>query len=107
MFARSLLRPLSFLSSAIFIGLAGGVFGIWQMADHLVFRSLYLTQTPAPGAGIRLIDIDYPDEVRREQPQRYREALGSALSQLAALPAPPRTVLIDVWLSSNPAGAGA
>ena len=104
---RSLLPGLLFPGLAIFLAVAGGAFGIWQMADHLVFRSLYLTQTPAPGAGIRLIDIDYPDEVRREQPQRYREALGSALSQLAALPAPPRTVLIDVWLSSNPAGAGA
>lgn len=107
MFARNLLRSLSFLALAIFLGLAGGVFGIWQMADHLVFRSLYLTQTPTPGAGIRLIDIDYPDEAKYEQPLRYREALGSALTQLAALPAPPRTVLIDIWLSSNPAGAQA
>jgi hypothetical protein len=102
-----LLRGLSFVALAIVLALAGGMFGIWQMGDHLVFRSLYLTQTPAPGAGMRLIDIDYPDEVRREQPQRYREALGSVLSQLAALPAPPRTVLIDIWLSSNPAGAEA
>jgi hypothetical protein len=104
---RSLLRGLLFFAVAIFLALAGGAFGIWQMADHLVFRSLYLTQPPAPGAGIRLIDIDYPDEVRREQPQRYREALGSALTQLAALPLPPRVVLIDVWISSNPAGAPA
>lgn len=104
---RSWLPGLLFSGVAVVLALAGGAFGIWQMADHLVFRSLYLTQTPAPGAGIRLIDIDYPDEVRREQPQRYREALGSALSQLAALPAPPRTVLIDIWLSSNPAGAEA
>ena len=103
--ARKLLAPLLFVGVAMFIALAGGAFGIWQMADHLVFRSLYLTQTPTPGAAIRLIDIDYPEEVKREQPQRYRETLGSALSQLAALPVPPRTVLIDIWFSSNPAGA--
>lgn len=103
----------SSLSGSLLVGLAlvlavgGGAFGIWQMADHLVFRSLYLTQTPVPGTRVRLIDIEYPDEARREQPERYRAALGSALAQLAALPAPPRTVLIDVWLSNNPAGAEA
>ena len=104
---RHFVRPASFLALAIFIGLAGGVFGVWQMADHLVFRSLYLRQTPTPGTGIRLIDIDYPDDVKREQPQRYREAIGAALTQLAALPAPPRTVLIDIWMSTNPEGADA
>jgi hypothetical protein len=104
---RSLLRAFVLCVSAILLAVVGGAFRIWQVADHLVFRSLYLTRPPAPGEGIRLIDIDYPDESRREQPLRYREALGSALTQLAALPAPPRTILIDVWLSSNPAGAEA
>ena len=107
MTARSLARPAAFLAVAIFIAFAGGVFGVWQMADHFVFRSLYLTQAPTPGSGIRLVDIDYPDDVKREQPQRYRETLGSALTQLAALPAAPRVVLIDIWISSNPAGADA
>jgi hypothetical protein len=104
---RSLINGLLFCVAAIVLAVAGGAFGIWQMADHLVFRSLYLTQTPVPDAGIRLIDVDYPEAVRREQPQRYREALGAVLMQLAALPVPPRVVLIDVWISSNPAGAQA
>ncbi|HUP94921.1 MAG TPA: toll/interleukin-1 receptor domain-containing protein [Burkholderiales bacterium] len=104
---QSALRGVAFVALAMGLGIAGGMFGIWQMTDHLVFRSLYLTQPPAPGTGIRLIDLDYPDDVKREQPQRYREALASALTQLAALSTPPRTVLIDVWISNNPAGADA
>jgi hypothetical protein len=104
---RRLLSGVLVLALAVMLAVAGGAPGIWQMGDHLVFRSLYLAQPPAPGPGIRLIDIDYPDEARREQPERYRAALHSALTQLAVLPAPPRTVLIDIWLSSNPAGAEA
>ena len=87
------------------MALVGGLFGVWQMADHLVFRALYLRDTPTPGTGIRLVDIDYPEDTRRDQPQRYRETLASALTQLAALTPPPRAVLIDIWISSNPAGA--
>lgn len=89
---------------AVTLAVAGGALGVWQSADHLVFRAVYLTRPPAPAASLRLIDIDYPDETRQDQPQRYREALAAALTQLAALPTPPRVVLIDVWISSNPAG---
>lgn len=77
------------------------------MGDHLVFRSLYLRQPPVPDAGVRLIDIEYPEETRQDQPTRFRQAVGSALTQLAALKVPPRVVLIDVWISSNPEGAEA
>ena len=104
---RGLLWGALFVGVALVLAVAGGAFGIWQMGDHLVFRALYLTRVPEPGAAIRLIDIDYPEEARREQPERYRASLASALTQLAALPVPPRTVLIDIWLSSNPAGAEA
>ena len=105
MIFRSVLRGMLFLGLALVLAVAGGAFGVWQMGDHLVFRALYLTRAPEPGMDIRLIDIDYPDEARREQPERYRAILGSALAQLAALPVAPRIVLIDVWLSSNPAGS--
>jgi hypothetical protein len=98
-------RPLLFLVIALALALVGGVFGVWQMADHFVFRALYLRETPTPGTGIRLVDIDYPEDARRDQPQRYRETLGSALMQLATLTPPPRAVLIDVWISNNPVGA--
>jgi hypothetical protein len=104
---RTLYRGISFLVLAVTIALAGGLAGVWQMADHLVFRAVYLKDPPAPSTQIRLIDIDYPEDARRDQPQRYRETLASALTQLAALPAPPRAVLIDIWISSNPAGAEA
>src|SRR5688572_11610641 len=103
----SVLRSVLFLILAFVLALAGGLLGVWQMGDHLVFRSLYLRDTPTPGAGIRLVDIEYPEDARRDQPQKYREMLGSALTQLAALNPPPRTVLIDIWISSNPAGAEA
>jgi hypothetical protein len=104
---RGPLRLFAFCVVATALAFAGGIFGIWQMADHLVFRALYLRETPTPGGSIRLIDIDYPEDARREQPRRYREAVGTALTQLAAMPAPPRTVLIDIWISSNPDGADA
>src|SRR5688572_7998054 len=100
-------RPFLFLVIVLSIAIAGGLFGVWQMADHLVFRALYLREAPTPGASIRLIDIEYPEDAGRDQPQRYREMLGSALMQLSALNPPPRTVVIDIWISSNPAGAEA
>ncbi len=105
--ARSLVRAVSFVVLALVLAVAGGTLGVWQMADHLAFRALYLKETPSPGSSIRLVDVDYPEDARRDQPRRYREAVGSALTQLAALPAPPRTVLIDIWISNNPAGAEA
>jgi len=46
---RSIVRAASFLALALSIALAGGAFGVWQMADHLVFRALYLREAPTPG----------------------------------------------------------
>lgn len=103
----SVLRGALLGLAAILLALVGGAFQVWQMADHLVFRSLFLTRAPEPGTGIRLIDIDYPEEARQGKTQSFREAQGSALTQLAALTVPPRTVLIDIWISNNPDGAQA
>ena len=105
--ARAVLRSARLVLAALLLAVVGGYFQVWQMADHLVFRSLYLTQTPEPATGIRLIDIDYPALARQGSPQGYREAQGSALLQLAALPVPPRVVLLDIWISNNPDGAPA
>lgn len=105
--APGLLKGLGLCLAAVLLALVGGALQVWQMADHLVLRSLYLTRTPEPAAGIRLIDIDYPAQARQGSPQGYREAQGSALLQLAALPVPPRAVLIDIWISNNPDGAAA
>ena len=105
--ARGLLNVFGLCLAALLLALVGGAFQVWQMADHLVFRSLYLTRTPEPAADIRLIDIDYPAQAREGSPQGYREAQGSALAQLVALPVPPRAVLIDIWISNNPDGAAA
>lgn len=107
MAVRAFRQPLLFLVIVVALALAGGTFGVWQTFDHVVFRALYLRDAPAPGTGIRLVDIDYPEDTRRDQPQRYRETLGAALTQLATLSPPPRAVLIDIWISSNPAGADA
>lgn len=102
---RRVVLGLFFCVVALSFAVVGGMLGVWQSADHLVFRALYLPRSPAPAASLRIIDVDYPDEARQEQPERFRAALASALTQLAALSAPPRVVLIDVWISSNPAGA--
>ena len=105
--ARGVLHSAGLVLAVLLLALVGGAFQVWQMADHLVFRSLYLTQTPEPGTDIRLIDIDYPALARQGSPQGYREAQGAALLQLAALPVPPRVVLLDIWISNNPDGAPA
>ncbi len=69
--ARAVLRGAGLVLAALLLAVVGGAFQVWQMADHLVFRSLYLTQTPEPAAGIRLIDIDYPALARQGSPQGY------------------------------------
>ena len=101
---RGLLRGAAFALIAVVLALAGGTLQVWQMADHLVFRSLYLTRPPQPGAGIRLVDIAYPDDARSDKLEGFRAAQGAALSQLAALPVAPRVVLLDIWISNNPDG---
>ena len=101
---RGLLRGAAFALIAVVLALAGGVLQVWQMADHLVFRALYLTRTPEPGAGIRLVDIAYPDDAKTGQLAAFRAAQGAALTQLAALPVAPRVVLLDIWISNNPEG---
>ena len=101
---RGLLRGAAFALIAVVLALAGGTLQVWQMADHLVFRSLYLTRPPQPGAGIRLVDIAYPDDARSDKLEGFRAAQGAALSQLAALPVAPRVVLLDIWISNNPEG---
>jgi TIR domain len=99
-----LLRGAAFALIAVVLALAGGALQVWQMADHLVFRSLYLTRPPEPGAGIRLVDIAYPADARTGQLAGFRAAQGAALTQLAALPVAPRVVLLDIWISNNPEG---
>lgn len=103
---RSLIELLLFMAAAMALALAGGSYGVWQSLDHLAFRALYLPQLPGPDPGIRLIDIEYPDELKhQDQPARYRETLGRVMQQLAALPDTdrPRSVLVDIWFASNSA----
>jgi hypothetical protein len=104
---RSLTHLLLFTLAAITLALAGGSVGLWQSIDHLFFRVLYLPEAPVLDSRIRLIDIEYPEELRtQEQPTRYRETLGKVLHQLAALPDRLDTVLVDIWFSSNPTAEG-
>ena len=101
---RGLLRGVAFALAAVVLALVGGALQVWQKADHRVFRALYLTRAPEPGAGIRLVDIAYPDEARTGKVGAFRAAQGAALSQLAALPVAPRVVLFDIWIANNPEG---
>lgn len=98
---------MAFVAVTAVLAVGAGMFGMWQMADHWVFRALHVRGTPVPGDSIRLIDIEYPDDARRGQQVGYRRIVESALRQLAEMPSPPRTVLLDIWISNNPEGAEA
>lgn len=87
------------------MALALGWLGVWRAIDHLVFRMVYLPDPPRPAAGLRLIDVPYPSESESDEDLlRFRQALGAVMRQLAELPAPPRTVVLDIFFSSNQVG---
>ena len=82
--------------------IAGGYAGLWQTIDHIVFRALYLPEPPKPASGLRLIDVAYPEELKKEDnPEGFRKTLGQVLQNLADMPTPPRTVVIDIFFSKS------
>lgn len=102
-------RPLWIVAAAIALTLlivGGGMLGLWQRGDHLVFRALYLPEPPTPASGLRIIDVPYPDELKNSERgvEVYRETLGRVLMRLSELRMAPRTVVIDVHFLRDPAG---
>lgn len=89
---------------AVALALGAGLLGLWQTVDFAVYRQLYLTQTPQPDGRVQLVDVAMPPEARDGRMQAFRERQAAALQALARLDPPPRTVLLDIWISSTPEG---
>ena len=90
---------------ATLLAAAGGVPGFWQSADHAAYAALGLSQPAEPDAGLHVLDLLYPDELKHEEnPESFRAAIGTLLQTLARWSVAPRVVLIDVWFSRHPAG---
>lgn len=92
---------------AVALALAGGLAGLWQHIDFAIYRQLYLTATPQPDGRVQLVDVAYPPDAREGRMQAFRESQAAALRALAALDPPPRTVLLDIWISSAADGVPA
>ncbi len=91
---------------AALLAVAGGVAGFWQSADHATYAALRLSPPTEPDAGLHVLDLPYPDELKHEEnPESFRAAIGTLLQALASWTVAPRVVLIDVWFSRHPAGA--
>lgn len=101
---RRLIRPAVWLGAAVALALGAGLLGLWQQIDFTIYRQLYLTTTPQPDGRVQLVDVAMPAEARDGRMQGFRERQASALQALARLDPPPRTVLLDIWISSTPEG---
>lgn len=95
---------LGFVLLASAAALAGGIAGLWQNLDGLIYRAFYLTAAPHPDGRLRLVDIAYTDEARAGRMRGLRQGQAAALQALAGLDPPPRTVLLDIWTSNQPDG---
>ncbi len=90
---------------AVLLAVAGGVPGFWQTADHAAYATLRLSPPADPDAGLHVLDLPYPDELKREEnPESFRAAIGALLQDLSRWSPAPRVVMIDVWFSRHPAG---
>ena len=105
----NLRRPawvLAILVALTLLIVGGGLLGLWQRGDHLVFRALYLPDPPTPASGLHIIDVPYPEGLKHSEEglQIYRETIAQVLLQLAERRTTLRTVVIDVHFLKNPAG---
>lgn len=95
---------LGFTLLACAAALAGGMAGVWQSLDGRIYQAVYLTAAPQPDGRLRLVDIPYDNDARAGRMAGLRQDQAAALQALAGLDPPPRTVLLDIWTSSQPEG---
>lgn len=107
MVLRNAVRAAAWLLAAVAMALGAGLLGLWQPIDFAIYRQLYLTDMPRPDGRVQLVDVEMPPEARDGRMQAFRERQAAALQALAALDPPPRTVLLDIWISSAPEGVDA
>lgn len=102
--SRSAIYPLAYALLVLAGAFAAGLAGLWQSIDFQIYRQVYMTDTPQPNGRLHLVDVEYPASARQGRMQEFRAKQAAALRALAALDPPPRTVLLDIWISDQPEG---